>query len=200
MFLEQRMPLPISLRSSGGPQWNTSIVRVDSGFEQRNEPWAEDLAAWDVGSFVTTHAEMATLLDFFNGVQGRLHGFRFQDPKDYQALNQSLGTGNGVQTTYQLRKAYGSGGYAKVIRKPVQGTVQIRVAGVLQVEGTAYTVTYSTGVVTFLAGHIPTTGQAVAWSGDFDKPARFDIDQLHITYSDLVYATVSVPVVEVRLA
>lgn len=199
MFIEARMPLPISLRSSGGPQWNTSIVRVDSGYEQRNEPWVEDLGAWDVGSFVTTHTEMATLLDFFNGVQGRLHTWRFQDPKDHAALNQSLGVGDGVRTTYQLQKSYGSGGYTKVIRKPVQGTVQVRVAGILQGEGTAYTVNYTTGLVTFLAGHLPTTGQAVTWNGEFDKPARFDIDQLTITYNDLVYATVSVPVVEVRL-
>lgn len=199
MFLETRLPIPISLRSSGGPQWNTSIVRVDSGYEQRNEPWAEDLGAWDVGSFVATHPEMAMLLDFFNGVQGRLHTWRFQDPKDYQAVNQVLGVGDGARTTYQLQKSYGSGGYTKVIRKPVQGTVQVRVGGVLQGEGTAYSLNSTTGLVTFLAGHIPTTGQGVTWSGEFDKPARFDIDQLTITYSDLVYATVSVPVVEVRL-
>lgn len=199
MFLETRIPLPISLKSSGGPQWNTSIVRVDSGYEQRNQPWAEDLAAWDVGSFVTTTAEMAVLLDFFNGVQGRLHSFRFADPKDGSAVNQFLGTGNGVQTTYQLRKSYGSGGYTKVIRKPVAGTVRVTVAGVLQVDGTAYTLDTTTGVVTFLPGHIPAAGQEVRWTGEFDKPARFDIDQLSITYSDLVYATVSVPVVEVRL-
>lgn len=199
MFIETRMPLPISLRSSGGPTWNTSIVRVDSGYEQRNEPWAEDLGSWDVGSFVTTHAEMATLLDFFNGVQGRLHAFRMQDPKDFTAVNQVLGVGDGVRTTYQLRKSYGSGGYTKVVRKPVPGTVQVRVGGVLQVQGTAYTLDTTTGLLTFLAPHIPLAGQAVTWSGEFDKPARFDIDQLNITYNDLVYATVSVPVVEVRL-
>lgn len=199
MFIESRMPLPMSLRSSGGPQWNTSIVRVDSGYEQRNEPWAEDLGSWDVGSFVTTHAEMATLLDFFNGVQGRLHTWRFQDPKDYSAVNQDLGVGDGVRTMYQLQKSYGPGGYTKVVRKPVAGTVRVTVAGVLQGEGAAYTLNYTTGLVTFLAGHLPTTGQAVTWTGEFDKPARFDIDQLTLTYSDLVYATVSVPVVEVRL-
>lgn len=197
MFLETRLPLPISLRSSGGPQWNTSLVRVDSGYEQRNTPWLEDLGAWDVGSFVTTHAAMAVLLDFFNGVQGRLHGFRFQDPKDYQAVNQLLGTSDGAQTTYQLTKAYGSGGYTKVIRKPVK--VEVTIAGVVQVQGTAYTLDTTTGVVTFLAGHIPAAGQEVRWTGEFDKPARFDVDQLTITYNDLVYATVSVPVVEVRL-
>lgn len=199
MFLEIRLPLPISLRSSGGPQWNTSIVRVDNGYEQRNEPWAEDLGAWDVGSFVTTHAEMATLLDFFNGVQGRLHTWRFQDPKDYTAVNQALGVGDGVRTAYQLRKAYGPVGYTKVIRKPVQDTVEVRVGGGLQGPGIAYTLDATTGLVTFLAGHIPTTGQAVTWTGEFDKPARFDVDKLDVTYNDLVYGTMVVPVLEVRL-
>lgn len=199
MFIERRLPLPISLRSSGGPQWNTSIVRVDNGYEQRNEPWAEDLGAWDVGSFVTTHAEMARLLDFFNGVQGRLHTWRFQDPKDYVAVNQVLGVGDGVQTMYQLRKAYGPGGYTKVIRKPVSGTVEVRVAGVLQGPSTAYTLDATTGLVTFLAGHVPLTDQAVTWTGEFDKPARFDVDKLDVTYNDLVFGTVQVPVLEVRL-
>lgn len=193
------MPLPISLRSSGGPGWNTSIVRVDSGYEQRNEPWAQDLAVWDVGSFITTHAEMATLLDFFNGVRGRLIGFRMQDPKDYKALNQLLGTGNGVQTTYQLRKAYGPGTYTKTIQKPVPGSYRVTVADVLQVEGTAYTLDTTTGVVTFLAPHIPAAGHEVRWSGEFDKPARFDVDHLSLSYDDLVYARLSIPVVEIRL-
>ena len=201
MFSEQRMPLPISLRSSGGPQWNTSIVRVDSGYEQRNEPWAQDLGAWDVGSFVTTHAEMATVLAFYNAVRGRLVAFRFTDPKDHDALNQRLGTGNGVQTTYQLTKTYGAdpSAYTKIIRKPVAGTSRVTVADVLQVEGTAYTLDTTTGVVTFLPGHIPTTGQQVRWSGEFDKPARFDVDHLSLSYDDLVYARLSIPVVEIRL-
>lgn len=163
----------------------------------RNNPWAEDLGSWDVGSFVTTHAEMATLLDFFNGVQGRFNTWRFSDRKDYTAVNQLIGTGNGVQATFQLTKAYGSGGYTKIIRKPVKA--EVTVAGVVQVQDTAYTLDTTTGVVTFLAGHLPAAGQEVRWKGEFDKPARFDVDQLNITYTDLVYSTVSVPVVEVRL-
>ena len=197
MFIETRLPLPIALKSSGGPTWNVSLVRVDSGYEMRNTPWAEDLGAWDVGSFVTTHAEMAVLLDFFNGVQGRLHTWRFPDPKDMTAVNQLLGTGNGVQTTYQLTKSYGPGGYTKVIRKPVKG--EVTVAGVVQVQGTAYTLDTTTGVVTFAPAHIPAAGQEVRWTGEFDKPARFDIDQLNVSYTDLVYSTLSIPIVEVRL-
>jgi len=176
-------------------------VRVDSGYEQRNEPWAQDLGSWDVGSFVTTNAEMATVLAFYNSVRGRLVAWRFHDPKDYQALDQLLGTGDGVQTTYQLTKTYGTdaSAYTKIIRKPVVGTSRITVAGVLQVEGTAYTLDTTTGVITFLAGHIPAAGQAVRWSGEFDKPARFDVDHLSMSFDDLIYARLSIPVVEVRL-
>jgi len=156
---------------------------------------------WDVGSFVTTNAEMATVLAFYNAVRGRLVAWRFHDPKDYQALDQLLGTGDGARTTYQLTKTYGSdpSAYTKVIRKPVAGSYRVTVAGVLQVEGTVYTLDTTTGVVTFLAGHIPTTGQQIRWSGEFDKPARFDVDHLNWSYDDLVYARLSIPVVEVRL-
>ncbi|HSF29513.1 MAG TPA: DUF2460 domain-containing protein [Candidatus Tectomicrobia bacterium] len=201
MFSEQQLPLKIALRSSGGPSWSVSIVRVDSGFEQRNTPWAQDLGTWDVGSFVTTHAEMATLLDFFHSVRGRLIGFRFPDPKDRLARDQLLGTGDGVRTTYQLVKTYGSGSgaYTRTIHKPVAGTSRVVVNGVLQVEGTAYTLDTTTGLVTFLVGHIPAAGQAVTWTGEFDKPARFDVNQLDVSYDDLEYGRVTVPIVEVRL-
>lgn len=202
MFSEQRLPLPISLASSGGPQWQTMVIRLDSGHEQRNRVWAEDLGSWDVGSFVKTEADVETILAFFHSVQGRLVGFRFRDPKDTAASNQTLGTGNGVQTTYQLVKTYGTGpaAYTKVLTKPVAGTLELTVAGVPRVEGTHYTLDTATGVVTFLPGQVPGMGQAVvARYCEFDKPVRFDVDALSITYDDLVYGTLRVPVVEIRV-
>ena len=200
MFSEERLPLPISLASSGGPQWSTMVIRMDSGYEQRNRVWAEDLGQWDVGSFVKTEADVATILAFFHAVHGRLVGFRFQDPKDAQLVAQVLGTGNGVQTTFQLVKTYGSGpaAYTKTLTKPVAGTVQVTVAGILRVEGVDFTVDTTTGVVTFLPGHVPGMGQTVIASCTFDKPVRFDVDALSITYDDLVYGTLRLPLVEVR--
>jgi uncharacterized protein (TIGR02217 family) len=73
------------------------------------------------------------------------------------------------------------------------------VAGVEQVQDTAYTLDVTTGVITFLVGHIPAAGQEVRWTGEFDKPARFDVDHLILSYDDLVYASMRIPVVEVRL-
>jgi len=70
---------------------------------------------------------------------------------------------------------------------------------VQQIEGTAYTLDITTGVVTFLGGYIPAAGQEVRWSGEFDKPARFDVDHLSMSFDDLIYARLSIPVVEVRL-
>lgn len=200
MFREDRLPLPISLASSGGPTWQTMVIRMDSGEEQRNRVWAEDLGQWDVGSFVKTEADVATVLAFFHAMQGRFIGFRFRDPKDADVVAQVLGTGTGVQATYQLVKTYGSGpaAYTKTITKPVAGTIQITVGGVVQVEGTAFTVDTTTGVVTFLPEHVPGDGQTVLASCTFDKPVRFDLDTLTITYDDLVYGTLRVPLVEIR--
>lgn len=201
MFSEERLPLPISLASSGGPTWQTQVIRMDSGYEQRNRVWAEDLGQWDIGSFVKTDEDVRTVLAFFHARQGRLVGFRFQDPKDADLVAQTLGTGNGVQATYQLVKTYGSGpaAYTKTLTKPVPGTVLVTVGGVPRVEGVDWTVDTSTGLITFLPGHIPAMGQAVVASCTFDKPVRFDVDALSITYDDLVYGTLRVPLVEIRL-
>lgn len=201
MFSEERLPLPISLASSGGPTWQTQVIRMDSGYEQRNRVWAEDLGQWDIGSFAKTEEDVRIILAFFHARQGRLVGFRFQDPKDADLVAQPLGTGNAVQATFQLVKTYGSGpsAYTKTLTKPVPGTVLVTVGGVPSVEGVDFTVDTTTGVVTFLPGHIPPMGQAVVASCTFDKPVRFDVDALSITYDDLVYGTLRVPLVEIRL-
>lgn len=201
MFSEERLPLPISLASSGGPTWQTQVIRMDSGHEQRNRVWAEDLGQWDIGSFVKTEEDVRTILAFFHAMQGRLVGFRFQDPKDAQLVAQTLGTGNGVQATFQLVKTYGSGpaAYTKTLTKPVPGTVLITVGGTPAVEGVAWTVDTTTGVVTFLPGHLPPMGQAVVASCTFDKPVRFDVDVLSLTYDDLVYGTLRLPLMEIRV-
>lgn len=201
MFLEVQLPVGIAYGSAGGPTWNTSVVTVDSGYEQRNQPWAEDLGQWDLGSYVQTQADAALLLAFFNRVQGKTHTWRFKDWKDYQMGPQQIGVGDGTQATFQLYKTYDPqpGAYMKVIKKPVAGTVTVTVAGAPRTEGTDYTLDTTTGRMTFLEGHIPTAGQQVGASCEFDKPCRFDLDHLAISYATIEFGSLHVPVIEVRL-
>jgi uncharacterized protein (TIGR02217 family) len=67
------------------------------------------------------------------------------------------------------------------------------------VEGTDFTVETTTGVVTFLAGHIPASGAAITAGFLFDVPARFDTDYLEVDLSAFAAGAIpKIPLVEIR--
>lgn len=197
-FVEVQFPADISYGSSGGPEYATDIVAASSGYEQRNVNWAEARARYNVAHGVKTKAQLDALVAFFRARKGRAHGFRFKDWTDYQATTVTLGTGNGVQTQFQLVKTYLSGGVTetRTIRKPVSGTVQVYKNAVLQSSGVSVDTT--TGVVTFTAA--PAGGQVVTASFQFDVPVRFDTDRLSATLDAYgIHSWLDIPLVEVRI-
>ena len=197
-FVEVQFPNDISYGSSGGPEYATDIVASVSGYEQRNINWEQARARFNVAHGVKTKAQLDALIAFFRARKGRAHGFRFKDWTDYQATNETLGTGNGTQTQFQLVKRYASGSVTELrtIVKPVAGTVQIYKSGVLQTSGLSVDTT--TGVVTFTAA--PTIGQVVTANFQFDVPVRFDTDAIQTSVASFQAGEVpTVPVVEIRL-
>ncbi len=183
-FHEIRLPLAASMGAVGGPERQTEIVRLASGAESRNARWSGSRRRWDVGGTVMRLDAAHDLLAFFEARGGRLNGFRFRDPVDWKscapgvaiaAADQGIGTGDGVATNFQLAKHYTSGAetFARVIRKPVEGTVLIAVDGE---PTTAFSVDLTTGVVTL--ENTPAEGVAVSAGFEFDTPVRFDLDRL----------------------
>lgn len=196
-FHEVRFPVEIALGATGGPEFSTSVVVTAGGFERRNAGWAVPRGRWDVGSGVKEAADTAALIAFFRAREGRAHGFRFRDWADYRATAQSLGTGTGALTTFQLVKRYASGPTTAVrtISKPVSGTVALYLNGVAQ--GSGWTVDTATGVVTF--GTAPGSGVAVTADFEFDVPVRFDADAMDLTMlRDGAAEWGRVPLVELR--
>jgi uncharacterized protein (TIGR02217 family) len=210
-FHEVRFPDDIALGASGGPERRTDIVTLGSGHEQRNQRWADSRRKYDAGYGVHTVAQLAEVVAFFEERRGRFHGFRWRDYADYKschvnetpsALDQAIGTGTGALATFQLVKIYGAAfaPWTRTINKPVAGTVRVAVAGVEQVQGTAYTVDTATGVVTFGVGHIPATAAAVTAGFEFDVPVRFDADNITVSLSNFAQGSVpQIPVVEIRI-
>lgn len=157
-FLENAK-LPESLRwgVSGGPEFATRIIEVNSGFEQRAAAWAISRGRWqaDWGPYDT--ATKDALIDFFRAVKGRLVGFRFKDPSDFTDAGRGRLGASGVGTglpTYQLTKLHiaGSLSDARPIRKPVAGTVAVQRNGVPVVFGAGagqVQLDTTTGIVTF---------------------------------------------------
>ena len=197
-FHEVQFPPKIAYGASGGPQFNTSIVTTQGGFEQRNVNWQKARGRWDVSTGIKIKTDMDAVIAFFRARFGKAYGFRFKDWSDYQAVGQVIGTGNGVLTAFQLVKLYtsGSNSYSREIKKPVSGTVKIYLNGVLQ--GSGYSVDLTTGIVTFSSA--PGNTVVVSADFDFDVPGRFDTDTLAVrTDGPGIYVWDAIPVVEIRL-
>lgn len=195
-FIETQFPADISYGSSGGPEYATDVVASSSGYEQRNVSWSEARAKYNVAHGVKTKAQLDALIAFFRARKGRAHGFRFKDWTDYQAT-ETLGTGDGTRTQFQLIKNYVSGAVTetRTIKKPVAGTVQVYKNAVLQTSGISVDTT--TGIVTFAAA--PAAGQVVTATFQFDVPVRFDTDKLSASLDAYgVHSWMDIPLVEVR--
>lgn len=196
-FVEIQFPPGISYGSSGGPLYTTDIVITAGGHEQRNVQWEQARARYNVAHGVKTKAQLEQLIAFFRARKGRAYGFRFKDWTDHQLTNEVIGTGNGVKTSFQLTKTYSSGGVdeVRVIRKPVSGTVIIKVDGVTVTSGLS--VSTITGIATFTTA--PASGKTITASAEFDVPVRFDTDRLSATLEDYgVHSWMDIPLIEVR--
>jgi uncharacterized protein (TIGR02217 family) len=196
-FVETQFPTDISYGSSGGPEYSTDIVITQSGHEQRNINWAQARARYNVAHGVKTKAQLESLIAFFRARKGRAVGFRFKDWTDYKVTGQSLGTGDGEQTQFQLIKTYMNGGTqeSRIITKPVSGTVKIYLGGVLQSAGV--TINHGTGLVVFASA--PAEDVAVHADFEFDVPVRFDTDRLASTLDGYgVHSWLDIPLIEVR--
>lgn len=206
-FHDIRFPLPIAFHSTGGPMRRTEIVALGSGHEERNAVWANSRRHFDVGSGVKSLDDLQTVIAFFEARMGRLYGFRFKDFSDWKSCasgvdaapaDQRIGTGDGGRVQFQLVKTYasGPGNWARIIAKPVAGSVRVAVAGSEMTTGWSCDVT--TGIVTFAVA--PAAGAPVTAGFAFDCPVRFDTDQLSINLASFAAGEIpSIPLIEILL-
>ena len=205
-FHEIRFPDNISRGAQGGPERRTQIVELASGDEERNASWANSRRRYDVAYGIRRADDLAAVVAFFEARNGRLYGFRYKDWADYKssipsaaisATNQSIGTGTGAATQFQLVKSYTSGAqtWTRAITKPVAGTVMVALNGTLQ--GSGWTVDTATGIVTFTTA--PGLGITVAAGFEFAVPVRFDTDMLDVTLDiERLGSITSIPLLEIR--
>ncbi len=201
-FHEVSLPARLAFGSTGGVERRTEIVTLANGFERRSTPWAHGRRRYLIGAGLRSLADMAALTAFFEARRGRLYGFRFRDFADFRSGSgepgpgdQALGDGNGVQTVFQLMRAYGD--YARVIRKPMAASVRVAVDGVELGVG-AFSVDTATGEVTLATA--PDQGVAVTAGFLFDTPVRFDSDRIDVTLESFDAGRVAaVPLIEIRI-
>lgn len=210
-FHDVRFPTGVAMGSSGGPQRRTEIVTLGSGFEQRNARWQNSRRHYEAGYGVKNLDDLYAITAFFEERRGALFGFRFKDHLDWKscpplkvptAQDQSVGTGDGVTTKFNLTKTYGDGvsAYVRPIKKPVVGSLLLEVDGSAAIVGIDYSIDYITGEIDFLPGHLPAIGAAITAGYQFDVPVRFASDELSINLAAFEAGDIpSIPLIEVKL-
>jgi len=210
-FHEVRFPTGIALGSSGGPERRTEIATLGSGREKRNQRWAQARRRYDAGYGVKDLDALHDIVAFFEARRGALFGFRFRDPLDWKscpplsepgAVDQVIGTGDGVTSEFQLVKQYGEGEDALIrpITKPVDGSILIAVNGFALVKGTDFTADAATGTITFLVPSIPASGSEISAGFEFDVPVRFANDILTVSIAAFTAGEVpNIPLTEIRI-
>jgi len=210
-FDEVQFPTSVSYGVTGGPRRRIEIATLASGAEERNALWADSRREYNAGYGVRSHDDLHAVLAFFEARLGQARAFRFRDWTDYKSCpplqthaptDQVIGTGTGALAAFQLAKLYASGAqsWSRVIKKPVAGTVRVAVAGVEQALGSDFTVNATSGVITFLAGHLPASGAVVTAGFQFDVPVRFATDHIAINLSQFDAGEIQdIPLIEVRL-
>ena len=205
-FHDVQFPLAIGLRASGGPEFATQVSTSSSGYEQRNAGWSDARLRFDAGVGVRSEDDLRTMLAFFRARRGRANGFRFTDPFDHSsrdddqpatALDQQIGTGDGVTTRFALVKQYGADAepYARRITRPQTGSIVVGIDGVAAAGWQAADL----GFIDFAVA--PAIGAVVTAGFTFDVPVRFDTDRVDVAASGWRSGEApSVPLVELREA
>ena len=201
---------------TSAPSFSTDITVGKNGQEVRNANWED--AKWEFNAkyLIRSRDDAYTLYKFFLNCYGRETAFLVQDAFDYKipqtgATFQSIGTGNGVATTFQIKKTYVddfSNTYSRNIYRPSATTsdLAVKVNNVLKTYTTHYTYSATTGIITFLTA--PPNGHDVSITlARFNVFARFDIDKfpidtiLWVINSGVDYSLEQlpdIPIIEVR--
>lgn len=154
------------------PEWNTAVQGAVSGKEvrmaNRQRPvWLFTLT-FEILRGASAFKEYQQLLGFYNARQGAFDSFLFNDTSDNTVTQQTIGTGDGTRTTFQLLHAIDSWiepiGYAPAPFVFVNGTLS-----------GSYTCTDG---LTIVFNSPPPAGATITWTGSFYYRVRFDKDTM----------------------
>ena len=186
-FHEVLFPVNISYGARGGPGYNTRRIEKQSGISEKIQRWALPRHQYDVSFGIRSYADAYAVKTFFMARGGAANGFRYKDWGDYTSTadgrtntsgaggaaavshqDQTIATGDGTTTTFQLTKTYTNGSQSLVrpIKKPVSGTTVIAFSAVQQTTG--WTVDTTTGIVTFTVA--PPAATIIRAGFEFDVP------------------------------
>lgn len=169
---------------TGGPVFNTRIVRMATGRERRNAEQDQPQHVFSVPFNNISQSQYIPIKQMHLNRRGQWGCFLFLDRLDDVADDEFFAVAVGGDTEFQLSKwsIQDGVGYQSKVQAiyspdangdPVDSPVTITVNGS---PTTAYTLDRDTGVITFTSPR--TAGQVLRWSGNFSRWVRFARDDL----------------------
>jgi len=147
--------------------WNTLVTKYEDGKEQRRAKWSRPKSGFNITLSSKSEVITAQVWSFFNARQGALETFYFENTNESPTTGEVVGTGNGSNVNYQLDNY------------PLpSGSITLTVDGVAQTETTNYTLTRTTGAITFAGGSVPPSGDQILATYRHCKTVRFTEDKL----------------------
>jgi uncharacterized protein (TIGR02217 family) len=143
-----------------------------SGIEQRVRRNTRRARNFQIGYGIKSKADRQTIYDGYMAL-GQLICFLFKDWMDYQITGQNIGTGDGANRSFPLKKTYSDGAgnsHDRRITRPIEASIAVTVAGV---PSTAWSLD-PLGIILFDVGSAPAGGAAVVVpSAEFNCVVRY---------------------------
>ncbi|TIL23666.1 MAG: hypothetical protein E5Y88_22330 [Mesorhizobium sp.] len=160
-----------------GPVFQTTVIPLMGGYEDRNQDWQVALWRYDVSLNNRPLSEIRSFMAHVLGRRGSANAFPLRDPLDNTLTDENIGTGDGVTTEFRITKTYADDN--RPYRRPlaIVSNLVVKVAGVTQDEETDYE--QQDGWLSFTDA--PTAGQAITVTCDFLIPVRYQADLNPIT-------------------
>lgn len=171
-----------ALNMRQGPVFQTTVVPLAGGYEDRNQDWP--IALWRYECELANRAltEITAFDTFVMGRRGAARSFLVRDKLYYLLTDENIGTGDGTTASFQIHQLFNDSVNPYYRNWYTVQNLVVKVAGVTKTITTHYTV--SNGLVTFTGGNIPTAAQAITVSGDPYARCRFEQD-----YNPLILTT-----------
>ncbi len=184
-FDDVRLPEHIERGALVGPMFETGVVALSGGHEQRNQNWGQELLVADISYGLMQKRDpqdidnsFQQIMSFFRARRGRHRHFRFRDASDFEAENQVLTAIDPAGLVFPVVKKYDN--YTRRITRPSNGFFTIFVGGnVVPFEGNEFGPAWvlgELGVVTFVSMPLA----QVTATYEFDVPMRFDSDLIQV--------------------
>lgn len=168
-FDDVRLPVDIEQGSAVGPMFQTTVVPLSSGSEQRNADWSQEKLSADISYGVMAKRDpndiansFAEVMRFYRARMGRWRGFRFRDWSDYQVEQEPVTM---ITPSYGLLTIQYEG-YRRTITRPDTDTLSFS-------SGAISWQLLTGGVILFDS---PQPMQGLTYACEFDVPVRFDSD------------------------